>query len=73
MSYYAGVECRLVLLFIGFVGLKSEGDICMINIDWVGAVFSLFNRLFVRLECQLVLSALSVHIVDMSFKGWTRP
>ncbi len=44
----------------------------MIYVEWVGAIFSLFTRLSVRLERQLVLSALSIHIVDMSFKGWTR-
>ena len=44
----------------------------MISVDWVGAVFSLFKRLSVRLECQLALSPLSIHMVDMSFKGWTR-
>ena len=44
----------------------------MIRVGWVGQYSSLFNRLSVRLEGQLVLSALSIHIVDMSFKGWTR-
>lgn len=71
MSYYVVVECRLDPLFVWSVGLTSEGRY-MISVDWIGAVFSLFNRLSVRLEGQLVLSALSIHIVDMSFKGWTR-
>lgn len=70
MSYYVGIGCRVGQLFIWFVVNNSMGY--MINVDWVGAVFSLFNRLSVRLECQLVLSALSIHIIDMSFKGWTR-